>query len=130
MKVLLVEDDPMILQALKVALERDHLDVVTASNGNEALEHLSTQKIDVVVTDIIMPDKEGIETIATIKRDYADIKIIAMSSGGRSGLPDLLEMAKKIGANAVLKKPFKSTELLEKIRELYEEDLSPLNVAL
>jgi YesN/AraC family two-component response regulator len=88
----------------------------------------------IVITDIIMPDKEGIEMITELKRDYPRIKIIAMSGGGRSGPQNYLEMAKHLGASRTLAKPFKHSDLIGAVQELLNEmkhgAISPIKISL
>tara|TARA_B100001179_G_C18601140_1_gene410361 strand:- start:23 stop:382 length:360 start_codon:yes stop_codon:yes gene_type:complete len=119
MRILVVEDDELVLETLKELLKaRDH-DVETACNGDEALKVMREEnKFDVLISDIIMPEKEGIETISEAKLIQPDLKVIAISGGGRTNNLDFLELAKKIGADKTLAKPFKNGDLMEALSSL------------
>ena len=109
-KILLVDDDPLVVESLLSAMESKGHAVVTASNGIKALKKFDQSAFDLVVTDIIMPEMDGIETILEMRRKRSNAKIVAISGGGRIGNVDYLEMAKKLGAIAVIKKPFRFAE--------------------
>ncbi len=86
-------------------------DVIVARNGKEALQLCAQERPDLVLTDLIMPEREGLETIESLRRDRPQLKIIAMSGGARIGAGSLLKMAKLMGAREVLAKPFSHQEL-------------------
>ena len=88
------------------------LDVEEAANGAIGLQKCKEKRIDLVISDVIMPEKEGLEVIRELKRDYPAIKIIAISGGGHIGPVDYLEMAQKLGAHATLMKPFSHQQLM------------------
>lgn len=115
MRILLVDDDVGVLQSLAVVLENRGFEVSTADNGQKALRAFVAHPPDIVLTDIIMPEKEGIETIIEMRKLRPDARIVAMSSGGRVNTPDLLRMAKMLGADFVLAKPFGWDELNQAI---------------
>lgn len=116
--ILLVEDEFVVRNGLKSALEkRDYL-VIDVSNGNEALAVLDTIMPAVIITDILMPEKDGIELLFELLHRKTKVPIIAMSGGGRISPADHLENALKMGASAVLIKPFSLDELFEKVEEL------------
>ncbi|MEQ8319257.1 MAG: response regulator [Rhodospirillales bacterium] len=110
--VLLVDDDDLILETLTLALTDNGYDVVTASDGDDALSKFEQNDVAIVVTDIIMPNKEGVETILQFRQVSPDLPIIAMTGGGRSGRLDFLSVATKLGATDTLKKPFSPDELI------------------
>ncbi len=114
-RILVVDDEELARFTLCEILEGAGHDVTEASNGNEAIERQRGQPFDLVVTDIIMPEKEGVETIIELKRDYPDLKIIGISGGGRSRNMDFLKLAEEFGADAVLAKPFSEDELMERV---------------
>jgi YesN/AraC family two-component response regulator len=116
-KILIVDDEPLIRDGLKQTLEIEDFNVETASNGTDAMETFDSFHPDLVITDIIMPEKDGIEIIWDIKEKFPDVKIIAISGGGRIAATDHLKIAKKLGANAILTKPFSTDELLLEIRK-------------
>jgi DNA-binding response OmpR family regulator len=113
--ILLVEDDEQLRSMLRIVLDRAGHEVQEAGNGKEALEIYNRRPTDLIVTDIVMPDKEGLETIMEFRRSYPDVKIIAMSGGGRTGAQNYLQLAKKLGADHILTKPFSNQEILDGI---------------
>ncbi len=121
MYVLVIDDDCVILEMISKILTRENYNVLTSSNGNEGMEIInSTPGIDLVITDLIMPDKEGMETIQDLKRNFPDIKILAISGGGRAGAESYLPVAKLIGADLTLNKPFVAQELVASVQKLSE----------
>src|SRR5260370_41987018 len=116
--VLVVEDDIVVRQTCTMLLEDEGFDVVTAIDGIDGLRKFHKLTPDVVLTDIIMPEKEGISLITDLRRGSKDVKIIAMSGGGRVGNMDFVTLATALGANAGLHKPFDDLELIETIRAL------------
>lgn len=110
-KILLVEDEDAFRMILKQMLERDGHTVLPAANGRKALRLCIDGGIDLVVTDIVMPDMEGLETIREIRKQHPALKVIAMSGGGRIGAEDYLRIAGKLGADQTLVKPFSRTQL-------------------
>lgn len=116
--ILVVDDQKGIRDVLrKVLIEAGH-DVAEAENGAAALALARGQAFNLIITDIIMPEMEGIETIATMKREQPNLKILAMSGGGRAKVMDFLAVARKTGADAILEKPFRKSELLDRVAEL------------
>jgi DNA-binding response OmpR family regulator len=105
---------------LKIVLEEAGHCVREASDGNEALESYRNIPADLVVTDIIMPNKEGSETILEFRRSYRDVKIVAMSGGGRNSSQDYLKLARTFGASATLSKPFTNREFLDAVNSVLE----------
>ncbi len=109
---LVVDDEPEVGELVSDMLSEDGVRIEFASNGAEAIEVLSQKKIDLVVTDIVMPGKNGIDLIMKLKDCYADIPIVAISGGGGiDGRFDYLEIAKLVGANDILRKPFTEESL-------------------
>lgn len=118
MKILVIEDDNSFRNVLVQMLEKAGFDVVQAENGNQAIKFCEETNPDLVLTDIIMPDKEGLETIQELLGICPDLKIIAMSGGGRFGPNSYLPLAAKLGAKKTLQKPFLREELLAAITEV------------
>jgi len=118
--ILVIDDDEVIRSLLRSLLERDGYDVMEAENGKIGLKLIRENGADLVITDLIMPEKEGIETIRELRRDFSDVKIIAISGGGTIGPETYLQMAKGMGAHRVFEKPFKLKEMSEAIRELLD----------
>lgn len=119
-KILLVDDDNGILKMGQMILQRAGHAVTTATNGNEALQRAAESQFDLVITDLIMPDKEGIEVIMALRKRMPGLKVIAMSGGGRLNLDDNLAMARTLGAAHTLAKPFTGQELLTAIEAVLE----------
>jgi len=117
-RILLVDDEEIVLQMFEAVLALDNHEVTTASDGNAAIAAVAAGDFDVVVTDIVMPDKEGIETIVEIRKLRPDLPIIAMSGGGRGSSTDYLELAALLGAKRTLAKPFSTQELLDAVRDV------------
>lgn len=120
--ILVVDDEPMIREGLKVALEMEGHRTLTASDGNEALKMVDEKKPHLIITDIIMPESDGIEVICTVKENNPDIKILAISGGGRISAKDHLKIAKQLGATGILSKPFSTEELICEINKLFAEN--------
>jgi DNA-binding NtrC family response regulator len=121
-KILVIEDDDSFRSVLVQMLERAGYEVLSAENGNQALKYCQESNPDLVLTDIIMPDKEGLETIQELLNLCPKLKIIAMSGGGRFGPNSYLPLAAKFGAKRTLQKPFMRDELLSTIVEVLAED--------
>ncbi len=119
--ILVIDDEQLIRLQVRTALELEGFIVHEAANGNEGLTRIALSVPDVVITDILMPDKEGIETILELRRRYPSIRIIAISGGGRTGNKDFLRTAQHLGADRTLAKPFALAELLKLTREVLAE---------
>ena len=117
-RILLIDDDATVRYALKQVLERAGHQVEEANDGMVGIDVYNATRPDIVVTDIIMPNQEGIETIIKLKRMAPEVAIIAMSGGGRTGNRDFLAMAEKLGAAKVMPKPFRPRELVEAVQAL------------
>ena len=115
--ILLIDDEENFRCVLKQVLVNAGYEVVEASNGAEGIKYFYQNPADMIVTDIIMPEKEGIETILELKRAFPDVKLIAMSGGGWYGTDIDFDMAKKLGART-LDKPFPLQDLLDAVNEL------------
>ncbi len=118
LRILVIDDDVQVRKMLRLTLAADGFDVIEAQDGKVAMRLFRQDPADLVITDLIMPEKEGIETIIELKRDFPDIKIIAISGGGRIDPKDYLYLAEKLGAQVTLEKPFTRKEVLEAVHEL------------
>ena len=123
LKVLLIEDDESFRKILRLALVSMGYEVIEARHGGEALRILASTLPDLVITDLIMPEKEGLETILEIQRRYPGQKIIAMSGGGRINSKELLKMAGQLCAVPTLGKPFSAEQLASVINATMRGDL-------
>ena len=113
--ILLIEDDSKLRSILAEILEDAGHRVSAASDGKEAEKCMAADPANLVLTDILMPEQEGIETIINLRRNYPKVKVIGMSGGGRGGAKHYLDAARTFGAQETLQKPFESVELLGKI---------------
>jgi CheY-like chemotaxis protein len=116
-KILIIEDDAAVRYTLKRILLSAGYSVLDAPNGRKGVQLFHLEGADLVITDIIMPEQEGIETIIELKSREPRTRIIAISGGGRTGAHDLLQMAERLGADAVLHKPFETAELIRTVKE-------------
>jgi DNA-binding response OmpR family regulator len=117
-RVLLIDDNVDLTSMLSLCLQADGVDVIVAADGEAGLALMEDQPVDVVVTDLFMPDKDGIETIVELKKRYPDVKIVVMSGFTSIGGTDYLGVARELGAVTTLKKPFDPAELSKVVREL------------
>lgn len=117
-KVLVIEDEEQVRDIIRQTLERVGHEVLEAADGEEGIEKFRHNRIDLVITDILMPKKGGLATILELRQDNPDLKIIAMSGGGRSGKLNFLSTAKTFPGVKTFRKPFRKTEFLAVIDEL------------
>jgi CheY-like chemotaxis protein len=122
-KILVIDDEPSILLMIKKMLEKAGHVVDMALNGKEGMQIFENNKADLLITDIIMPEKEGLETIVEMKKKYPDLKIIAISGGGRISADGYLPGAKLLGANMVFQKPLVQKEFLEAVASLLDDQI-------
>ena len=118
--ILVIDDDESIRLLLRALLEGEGYQVLEASDGDKGLKEYNKNPTDLVITDLIMPGKEGIETIRDLRRQFPKIKIIAVSGGGRIGPESYLKMAEGVGALRTLSKPFNRLDLLQAVEEVME----------
>jgi len=116
--ILLIDDDLQVRSMLKTILEGEGHNVGVAANGIEGVSQYSENRAEVVITDMIMPEKEGIETIKELMELNPEVKIIAMSGGGRVMPGDNMHLARQMGVRYAFKKPFDFDELLRAVAEL------------
>ena len=124
-KVLVIDDDEAVRSVIVRAFGRAGCDVRSAPDGRSGVKLFAAQPADLVVTDILMPNQEGIETIMELKRSVAPPKVIAISGGGTRGGQDFLKWAINLGADATLPKPFRTSELIHVARTLLEAEPAP-----
>lgn len=114
--ILIIDDDDTIREILMIALVKAGYVVNQAENGQIGINRFCEDLPDLIITDIFMPEKDGIETIIDIRKDFPFIKIIAMSGGGQMQYGrEYLNYAMKFGANSILQKPFKLKEMLNAV---------------
>ena len=118
--VLVVEDDALVRQAVEILLKDHGFRVVTAVDGIDGLRKFREVVPDVVLTDIIMPNKEGIALTMELRRERPEARIIVMSGGGRMGNSDYVTIATNLGADIGLRKPFDDEQLISAVRALLD----------
>jgi len=123
--ILIVEDENDIREMLKVSLTRRKFTVLEAENGKDAITHFKPAVTDLVITDLIMPEEDGLKVIMRLREMKPSLKIIAISGGGKAGPASYLNLAKALGADAVYSKPFSVNDMIRKIEELLviEQDM-------
>jgi|SRR6185503_3789157 CheY-like chemotaxis protein len=117
-RILIIDDAVAVRELLEQMLRLTGHDVVVAANGKEGLDQLRLQPAELVITDLFMPEKEGLETIRELRRDFPNIGIIAMS--GEPGMPSLLGIAKRFGALKTIEKPFDRNEMMAAVQEVLQ----------
>jgi YesN/AraC family two-component response regulator len=115
--ILVIDDEAPIRLMLRILLESEWFTVSEACDGTEGIKCYRENAADLIITDIIMPEKEGIETIMTLRKENPSIKIIAMSGGGKNNADGYLKTAKLLGALETLKKPIRKDVLLSVIKK-------------
>ena len=115
--ILLIDDNDQYRIMLNKVLSYAGYEVCEAKNGKEAVRAYRERPIDLVITDLIMPQKDGLEVIMELRDLNPEVRIIAISGGGRVDPENYLELAQGFGAQRVLAKPFSNQQLLEAIRE-------------
>lgn len=119
-RILIIEDDFDLASIIRVALETCGYDVSIATNGRRALALQRARPADIVVTDIFMPEMDGIETIEALQKEFPRIPIIVMSAGAKAGQVDYLRVARMLGAAKCLRKPFDLADLIAAVAGLGE----------
>jgi CheY-like chemotaxis protein len=118
LRLLIVEDHEPLRRLLVSCLEHAGYSVGWAANGDGVIERLQTESFDIVITDVIMPGKEGVQLMLELRELYPALKLIAMSGGGAMGAEIYLGIAKKLGVKAALRKPFSARTLLSTINQV------------
>lgn len=117
-RVCIIDDDPSVREAVTAILTSAGYEVLEAADGEKGLKIVETVRPDLVITDLVMPNREGIETIRESKKRFPEMPILAISASGRVGYADFLAHARKLGADACLAKPFGPDELLAQVTAL------------
>ena len=123
-RILIIDDEPNMRAMLRRMLHQAGHQVSEAGNGAEGIDSYEPDPPDLVITDILMSKKEGIETIIALHRADPDLPIIAISGGGRSGGTNFLSSAEKLGARHALWKPFRGNQLLSAVSESISANIS------
>lgn len=122
-RILVIDDNPEFRDILRAHLEGHGHQVVLAENGDRGLAVLDGGGIDMVLTDILMPQRDGVEVLRSVKKRWPDLPVIAISGGGWIGAGELLGMAERLGADQVLQKPVRRDELLSAVDSALQANL-------
>lgn len=117
-RVLIIDDQPEMRNIMRRSLELVGHEVVEARDGTDGVAQYRRTSADIVVTDILMPDSDGIELITSLRRVDPQVRILAISGGGSAGRVDFLRMATTLGAKSTLNKPFSPAQLQARVAEL------------
>jgi CheY-like chemotaxis protein len=123
--ILVIDDDPVLRRVVTLALEAAGHSVLRCENGRKAVAFLEHDHADLLVTDIVMPEMDGVETVRAVRQLDANLPILAISGGGSFDPKDYLGIAQAFGATAVLPKPFRPAELVDLVSQLLAQGPSP-----
>lgn len=115
--ILIIDDEPQIRSMIRLVLERAGYSVMEAADGVEGIRRFHENPVNLIITDLIMPNKDGIGMIIELKKEFPDVKIIAMSGGGLNRPEGYLRGAQKLGAACTLSKPINRQELLRVVKD-------------
>ena len=124
-RILIIDDEPQIRSMLRLMLERVGYEVAEAPDGIEGIRRYRENPADLIITDLIMPNKDGIGMIIDLKKEFPKVKIIAMSGGGVNRPEGYLDGAKKLGASRTLTKPIDRDEMLKAVKETLKGPAAP-----
>lgn len=119
-KILIIDDDEQMRNLLCRAMEYAGFEVEAAADGRKGLRFFEENTYDLVITDLIMPEQEGMETITFLRKNHPDVKIIAISGGGRIGPETYLPAALELGADLAFAKPFPIDDLINAVKKLLD----------
>lgn len=120
-RILIIDDDDQLLRMLRKALELSGHDVVAAENGKDGMKLLRENPTDLIISDIVMPEMDGLEILMQLRREVPRVPLIAISGGVPGTELDTLEIAKRLGAARTLKKPFALSEMIQAVRGVLDE---------
>ncbi|MGD9182468.1 MAG: response regulator [Desulfobacterales bacterium] len=124
-RILIIDDEPQIRSMLRLMLERVGYEIAEAPDGIEGIRKYRENPADLIITDLIMPNKDGIGMIIDLKKEFPKVKIIAMSGGGVNRPEGYLDGAKKLGATRTLTKPIDRDEMLKAVKETLKDVATP-----
>jgi DNA-binding response OmpR family regulator len=122
LRIVIIDDEEPIRKVLRIAFERAGFEVDTAPEGGTGIRRCRERQTDLVITDLVMPEQEGIETIQELRRDFPDVKIVAISGGGQISPESYLAIAERIGADLTFEKPIDTKALVSAVGELLAEE--------
>lgn len=121
--ILVIDDNPEFREILRAHLEANGHRAVLAGNGDQGLVLLEREAVDIVLTDILMPQRDGVEVLREAKRRWPGLPVIAISGGGWIGATELLGMAERLGADDILQKPVRRDDLIRAVDEALTANL-------
>jgi YesN/AraC family two-component response regulator len=124
-RILIIDDETQIRSMLRLMLERVGYEIAEAPDGVEGIRQYRENPADLIITDLIMPNKDGIGMIIDLKKEFPKVKIIAMSGGGVNRPEGYLDGAKKLGATCTLTKPIDRDEMLKAVKETLNDTTAP-----
>jgi len=124
-RILIIDDESQIRSMLRLMLERAGYEVAEAPDGIDGIRQYRENPADLIITDLIMPNKDGIGMIIELKKEFPEVKIIAMSGGGVNRPEGYLDGAKKLGATRTLTKPIDRDEMLSAVKETLRGTSAP-----
>jgi CheY-like chemotaxis protein len=124
-RILIIDDESQIRSMLRLMLERVGYEIAEAPDGIEGIRRYRENPADLIITDLIMPNKDGIGMIIDLKKEFPKVKIIAMSGGGVNRPEGYLDGAKKLGATRTLTKPIDREEMLKAVKESLNDTTAP-----
>jgi DNA-binding NtrC family response regulator len=124
-RILIIDDESQIRSMLRLMLERVGYEIAEAPDGIEGIRQYRENPADLIITDLIMPNKDGIGMIIDLKKEFPKVKIIAMSGGGVNRPEGYLDGAKKLGATRTLTKPIDREEMLKAVKETLKDNTAP-----
>ena len=124
-RILIIDDESQIRSMLRLMLERVGYEIAEAPDGIEGIRQYRENPVDLIITDLIMPNKDGIGMIIDLKKEFPKVKIIAMSGGGVNRPEGYLDGAKKLGATRTLTKPIDREEMLKAVKETLNDTMAP-----
>lgn len=124
-RILIIDDESQIRSMLRLMLERVGYEIAEAPDGIEGIRQYRENPADLIITDLIMPNKDGIGMIIDLKKEFPKVKIIAMSGGGVNRPEGYLDGAKKLGATRTLTKPIDREEMLKAVKETLKDNTTP-----
>ena len=126
-RILIIDDETQIRSMLRLMLERVGYEVIEAADGMEGIRQYKDNPTDLIITDLIMPNKDGIGMMIELKKEFPRVKIIAMSGGGVNRPEGYLDGAKKLGAARTLTKPIDRDKMLNAVKETLKEDTASVD---
>ncbi|MCC6168843.1 MAG: response regulator [Caldilineaceae bacterium] len=120
-RILVIDDNTALREALCEWLQQSGHEAIPMATGRQAAQLHRTEPVQLIITDLFMPETDGLEIIAEFRRDYPEVKIIAVSGGGSRGMVELLSVAQRMGAQRALMKPFDIHTLLTAVNELLSD---------